>query len=653
MKKMKGLKKLLFLCSCFGFLLSSCSYEDDEYEWWPDPQVYSIRLQYNNKNIDGQFEADISMGTVAFTAKIVKDQGSTFQKVFASSNQTVAEIDQTGLTTLKSEGESIISVSAGGKSHEIVLIVTNKYATFETYDISISGGHAVDLEGNTVTSARQYTYLTLVPDVPVHKGFIDWNFSVEDVWQSGNAIKMPGEDLVVTANYADELYKLTLVGAEVIRAGEEENPLMDQIIPAVSQYDVKNIYTFAYGTEVTIKALTPPANKIFVGFDYNNIEDNRIGNEGIDELTFNMSDEESTYKSVYSTVSNNALLYDANSKFTFSGATISKIQDSSDPELKGYTGYSMTFSGNISPTKTGYTENITRSNIDTLTTFNPLTIEVLFKNESTNLDVNVELYLSYFGNLATTGVVMVPANSVVRAIMHANICIPAACSWGFAIRDNIDGGTSSDSITLKFVAGSAKTYPNGYPLTKVGENYETLNFGTTGQNNGTSLKSSSGWTAPGRFQMYDRVSGIFWSAYCSSFASQNEYIYTKVTNMPEYNPDDPNCEIYVKGLNNVNNTDEPINEFTLYFLQIPAGTSESTAAAFNPKAENAVIAGQLHIKIEKIAEVFLGKVDIIRTNASDSIYIVIAKDHIEGTDRYAFNMFMQFTFNNVFGYIDE
>ncbi len=651
--KISRLKKLLVGIFCV-VSLSSCGAEDDEQEWFPDPQVYSIRLQYNNQNIDGQFEADISMESLVFTAKIVKDQGSYFPKTFASSDTLVAEINQNGEVTLKREGETVISVSAGDKSHEIVLIVTNEYSTHTSYSLTVMGGHAVDLDGQIVTSAEQYEYLTLVPDVPTHKGFLGWNYSVENVWTSGNAIKMPASDLLVTANYEDELYKLTLVGAQVSKAGDEDDPVQDEIIPAKSIYDVKNIYHFAYGTEITIKALEAPENKLFVGFDYNNVEDNRIGDEGREEYTFTMSDEDSTYKSVYSSLSKNALHYDSAAKFTYSGATVTKIQDSSDADLKGYYGYQLDFNGTISPIKTGYTENITRTNIDTMTTFNPLTMEVLFKNENPNYSIDVELYLSYFGNLSTTGVVTVPASSTIKTYMHANICVPSACSWGFAIRDSITGATSSDQFRFKFAVGAAHTYPNGYPLTKVGSDYQLLNFDTTTITNGGYPKSTSGWGSPGRVQYHDSVGGMFWASYASTFGTRTgEYKYINIANYPSYDADKPISNIYFKALNLVNNIDEPINEFTIYVVEVPSGTSTSDPTKFNPTSEDVTVAGSLHVKLEKVNEVYLDKMEVTRTSSSTNMFLVIAKDHLEGTDRYAHNVFMQFAYNNVFGYIEE
>ncbi len=605
-------------------------------------QVYSVNLQYNGANVDGQLSVDLSMEVISLSAKILQEGNAVVE--YSSSNEKVATIDSNGMVSLLSSGETAIKATAGGKSHSIVLIVNDDYTVSASYAITVSGGVAKNANGEVVTSAKAGEYLMLVPAMPEHKDFVEWKYDRTGLWSNGNAIKMPAGDLTVTAEYTDTLYKLNLIGAVATKANLDSNPT-GSTLGGTSIENVKTVYEFAYGTTVTIMANTPASSRLFVGWDQN-IENNRVGGEGITEYTFEMAGEETTLTAVFSDISHNILpganvdsSGNSTSKFTgggFTNVTAKKITAgviegalAADPDLESLYGYSFSIPANTVGTS-ATTENILKSDLNTRENLEPQTVKVIFKNRG-NLPVTVELGYSYFGNVGSTGVVTVPAGGIVTSIFNSNIGLND-CSWSFSVRENI-GGEESNIIELDVVVAAAQTYPTGYPLLKGSDDAEYMTFGS-------SLTLKTGWKNGGsRARFNDKGAQLFVSR-ASNMSAEQASAYAKVTNLPEYDPENPTTTVYVQVLNLVNIIDNPLNNFSIMF----SSSTDAFDSTVTPLASAVV-------DVKEAGEVILLKLEIPRAADEGDIYMHFVKTVKETGMEY--NVFAQFAYNNIFGYQDE
>jgi hypothetical protein len=241
-----------------------------------------------------------------------------------------------------------------------------------------------------VTSAKAGDYITLVPAMPDHMDFINWNYSVDGIWINGNLIKMPAGDLTVTAEYTPTLYKLHLVGAVAAKANLTENP-EGTTISGSNIENVHTVYEFPYGTEITIRANDPGDKRLFVGWDQN-YENNRVGKEGITEYTFAMTGEETTLTAVFSDIKHNILpganvdsKGESTSIYTGSGlkdVTAKKITAGvidgnlyADPDLQSLYGYSFSIPCGMAGIATK-PENINKSDLNTFNDLEPKTVKV-------------------------------------------------------------------------------------------------------------------------------------------------------------------------------------------------------------------------------------------------------------------------------------
>lgn len=605
-------------------------------------QVYSVNLQYNGANVDGQLSVDLSMEVIALKANVLQD-GNVIPE-YESSNEKVATIDSNGMVCLLSSGETAIKATAGGKVHSIVLIVSDDNSASASYTITVSGGVAQNAKGEIVTSAKAGEYLTLVPAMPEHKDFVVWSYDAEGLWSNGNAIKMPASDLTVMAEYTDTLYKLNLIGAVATKANLEANP-EGTVLGGSSIENAKTVYEFAYGTTITILANTPASSRLFVGWDQN-FENNRVGGEGITEYTFEMAGEETTLTAIFSDINHNILpganvdsKGNSTSIFTgtgLPGVTAKKITAgviegalTADPDLESLYGYSFSIPANT-PGSTSSSENISKSDLNTRETLEPQTIKIIFKNRG-NLPVTVELGYSYFGNVGSTGVVTVPAGEMVTRIFNSNIGLND-CSWSFAVRENI-GGEASNIIELDVVAAAAQTYPTGYPLLKGDDDTEYMTFGG-------SLTTNTGWKSGGsRARFNDKGAQLFVSR-ASNMNAEQASAYAKVTNLPAFDPENPTTTVYVQVLNLVNNIDNPKNNFSIVF----SSSTNAFDASVTPLASAVV-------DIKEAGQVVLLKLEIPRAENEGDIYMHFVKNVKEVGMEY--NVFAQFAYNNAFGYQDE
>ena len=503
------------------------------------------------------------MGTVQLTAQVDKDEQADGTVTFTSSNPDIADVNNAGLVTLKSAGETVITATVDDESCYIVIVVTSQALIGDSYNITVSGGVAKNAEGEIITSAIAGEYVTLVPTMPEHKDFVEWNFNTEtDLWLNGNIFKMPNESLVINAEYVDTLYQLTMIGGTVIKANGVNNP-EGEFAGGTSVETQKMNYKFTYGTELIVEANNSSTSRMFVGWDLDELN-NRVGEEGISKFAFEMIGSEMKLTAVFSDVIEN-ILPGANSTSAFVGTGLTDVTSkkiiagvvegasTSDEDLKSLYGYSLTIPANHEGTTTS-PENIQKSDLNTMDDFEPKTVKIIFKNKG-NYDVKVELGYSYFGNYGSTGVVTIGAKSVVTKVFNSNIGLND-CSWSFAIREKINGN-AGETIQLDMVAAAAKTYPEGYPLLqKTNANY--LNFDKA-------LTLASGWGATGRRVVNNNLGAQLFVSRANQVKVAPAIANAKVTNIPTFDSDNPVTSIYVQVLNLVNQSENPYNKFTIVF----------------------------------------------------------------------------------------
>ena len=113
----------------------------------------------------------------------------------------------------------------------------------------------------------------------------------------------------------------------------------------------------------------------------------------------------------------------------------------------------------------------------------------------------------------------------------------------------------------------------------------------------------------------------------------------KITNMPEYDPENPYTTVYARVINNATS-----GNFLSQF-DICISTVKDARVADVPCAT---------VVYEKIGEVVLAKITIPRTANDGDFYLAVRKNTVEGTDSYyPHNFSMVLAYNNVFGYEEE
>lgn len=164
-----------------------------------DPKVHSVVLRYNEANIGGTLEADLSLGTVRIVASVTKDEGADGTVTFRSGTPSVASISSDGLVTLHSAGETVITAQAGGKRQDFVLVVTDEFGEEETFTITVSGGTS------GVTEAAAGDYVTVTPAPDDDKVFVRWEWDDAISAIYGNTFVMPAADVSISAVFTDKL----------------------------------------------------------------------------------------------------------------------------------------------------------------------------------------------------------------------------------------------------------------------------------------------------------------------------------------------------------------------------------------------------------------------------------------------------------------
>lgn len=628
-----ALSMLLLVCM---FMLTSCG-DNNSAITPPAPEykVYSVTLKYNNVNVDGIINVDLSMKEIQLTATVRKDSKADGTVHYSSLNNSVATVDQNGKVTLHAKGEAVISARAGDKMHSIIVNVGNDYSENNTYTITVIGGTA------SVTAAAPGEYVTITPVIPDHKEFSRWNYSVRGVLTNGNSFRMPEEDLVITAEYVDKLYTLNVVGASTIITSEGEE-LVGEVIDNLkkgnrAEYNVVS-YSVKYGTELKVKALPDPNGMVFVGWDAG-VVNNRVGEMGVKEYSFTMPGETYTIWANYSTL-NTQVLTKNPSNYWNAGQGSKAITngtpsgEENDPDLEGLSGYRLTFTAGERGI-TDFPENIASScNIDTVAEGSNA-LKVILKNHG-DFDVTLEIYATYNGNIATSGHITVPAHSTVTKFFKAGLGINLP--WmGIALRETI-GGTSADgTFNVDVVLGAAPMYPEGDPLIKPSGKAELVKIDTS---------TNKTYVTDVKFKYNEQYGYLTFATYGAllnkgGLSETNPAAsVVKITNMPEYDPENPYTTVYVRVINNATSGD------FLSIFDVCVGTDADPRFGKNTYCKTVV-----H---EKIGDVVVVAITVPRTANDGPFYFSIVKRTLEGTDTYyPHNFSLVLAYNNVFGYEEE
>ena len=598
-------------------------------------KVYSVTVKYEGKTVDGILNVDVSMKEIQLSADVRKDSKADGTVSYSSMNEGVATVDQNGKVTLLSKGETVITASAGDKSHSIIVRVGNDFGNEKTYTITVIGGTA------TVTAAAPGEYVTLTPAIPEHKDFTRWNYSVQGVLTNGNIFRMPEQDIVITAEYTDKLYTLNLIGAATI-VTEEGETLEGEVVGNTkdgsrAEYNIVS-YKVKYGVGLTVQALPDPSGMVFVGWDAGAVN-NRVGEMGVMEYSFTMPGETYTVWANYSTLRTQVLTKNP-SNYWNAGQGSKVITDGTpsgeakDPDLEGLSGYRLTFTAGEKG-RTDFPENINNScYIDTVAE-GTNALKVIFKNHG-DYDVTLEIYATYNGNIATSGHIKVPAHSTVTKFFKAGLGINLP--WmGIALRENIAGTSANGTFNVDVVLGAAPMYPDGDPLIKPSGKAELVKIDTT---------TNKTFVTDVKFKYNEKYGYLTFATYGALLnkggltASNPAASVVKITNMPDYDPDNPYTTIYVRAINNATSGD------FLSQFDVCVGTDADPRFGSNTYCKTVV-----H---EKIGDVVVVAITVPRTENDGPFYFSIVKRTLEGTDTYyPHNFSLVLAYNNVFGYEEE
>ena len=636
-RKSKLLAFLLSAALVLGTVsgLVGCVTDDGPTVEKPDPvyKVYSVTLRYNDANVDGgTINVDLSAGSIQLGANVRKDEAADGTVTYSSSDPAIATIDATGKVTLLAEGETIISAAAGGKSHQVVLVVSDDYQTSESHTITVNGGTA------SATSAKAGDYVTLSATIPAHMDFIEWQFDGEDtIWTNGNVFRMPDRDIVITADFDEMLYTLNVVGASVSKADEVTDPEGEDggntEGGTSADFDM-TVYKFSYETEISLEAIEAPEGKMFIGWDYGTVN-NRVGETGDPEYgPFAMPDSALTVWAVFSDLQTKVW---TTYSVPYGGKAIddgTPSGDFNDPDLEGLSGYRFT----ISPTQSAsvdYPENIQGSDFTT-SDGQTKTLKAILKNHHETLPVTIELYITYYGNLVSSGNITVGPGETITHYFQAGLGIDDPW-WGMEVREDVGGSSADGNIELDVVLGAAATYPSGDRLLQVSGDAEYVQLGAY-DNNGSS------WEMGARPKVIFNELGLSNIAiYGGNFNNVPDgYISAPIQNMPAYDPENPTTTVYIRLINNVTNQQEPLT--TLAFA---IGTDNNPIDGEGDQFDRTE-----DVTITKIGETMLLKLEVKRT-ADDGgrFYFSIIKPKIDVNDSYwGHNFCVQLTFNNVMGY---
>ena len=633
------LSVLMLVCM---LMLGSCDGGDTGPTVNPPEAVYkvhSVAIKYKDATVEGTLTVDISEKEINVSANVQADSKADKTVTYTSSNTDVATIDQDGKITLVGEGETAIRAQAGNKTHTIILIVNDTFTEKESFTITVNGGYASmnDEAGQPVrvTKAAPGEWVNLNAIIPEHQDFQRWSFSVRGVATNGNLFKMPEEDVVITAEYAAKLYQLNLVGVGKVYANGEE--LVGEIVGNTkdgkeTEYDIVS-YGVPFNAELELTAMDAPAGKIFVGWDQGTIN-NRVGEMGVPTHSFDMPGENYTVWAHFSDITTTVLATNPSKYWdTSRGSKVisngSPADEAKDADLQGLSGYRLTMSYSES-VEINYPENIAAEcNLDTITE-GTHTMKAIFKNRG-NADITIELYATFYGNICSSGHVVVPANSTVVTYFTGGLGINKP--WmGIALRA-IDSKGNSGTFNVDVVLGAAPMYPEGDPLLKTTGKAELVEV-----NMSTDSKTAYGWG--NRPFLYNTKNGVLtYAIYGAQFSGNVPAARSvQITNMPDYDPENPYTTIYARVINNATS-----DQTGLSIFDVCVGTDKDPRGGSNTYHAT--------VTHEKIGDVMLIKIVVPRTANDGPFYLSIRKTTVEGTGTYyPHNFSMVVAYNNVFGY---
>ena len=618
-----------FLCIAAMGTLSGCSFGNTDtppvtYE--PpakNPEVRSLTITYNGETVVGMLSTDISRAELSLSATVQKDEGASGTLTFSSSLPEVATIDNNGKVELLSVGETVITASFGGVNSSIVLVVTNMNTG--RYSITVNGGKA------DVSGAMEGDIVTMTPHIPAHKEFVDWSFAESETavtWISGNSFKMPAGDVYVVAQFTDMLYTLQLVGAKVTSDGSE-NVATGTVVgyegDRLPEYAITE-YKYAYDTPLTISAADTPDGMMFVGWDYNTVNNRLEEEEVISGIT--MPDETTTYWANFSPINSTKILTATPSFRTWTSSLIDDVE-----ELEGLSGISVTIPAGQAA-MTGYNEAIQGSVFSTVSKPSQA-VRVLFRNRGAQ-PVSIEIYASDNGNRATTGVVTVPAGETVSKTFIALLGINNPW-WGISVRESLN--SADGAVPLDIVLGCADAYPKGDKTLAVTA--------------GTQLVKGSGFTFhQGKMNMYmDNSKGWVRAA---QFQHSTNYINlpvvasTRLTNLPTYNSDDPYITLYMRMTHQTQGHDY---HYTFTFGTDAVPVDEDGNLKSGTK--------KIDVTVSYYGETKLFAIRLPRTGTENYYFGVIKNYDTEdgtpptGAQQMAVNFSMVLTYNNGIGFTGE
>lgn len=581
-----------------------------------DEQVRNIVIEYNEERIvSGIISTDLSAETIKISANVTKTSDNVDGSVvFESSDNSIATIDQNGLITLVSEGEVIITAKAGDKAHSIVLVIGNTLAPKPTaHVITIIGGRS------DKTSAAEGEYVTLIPEIPEHKKFIRWDFYIQDeivsgVELNGNVFEMMPNDVLIKAVYEDMLYKLNVINGFVV--GNQDYDVVDNM----------KVYEYKYGSEFSIMTDEADEDKMFVGWDYQ-VKNNRHGQLGEKVLTnVVMPGENLTIWAVYSEKSDMGFPTASNS-FPYNGSGFKIItngipeDEESDEDLQGMSGarFAITSFSTVLPEGDYSEENITGSNLQNGEK-GSYTLRALFKNHHQTASVTGEFYATYYGTRTTTGVVTVPANSVVEVYFTADLGFNNP--WmGFILRKAPEISTS-DVILLDMVVEKAPTYPEGDRQFEITGNAKWVNIGN--------YSTNTGW--PREKIVINQAGMSMMAVYGGNFEDTNAYTSAIIQNLPALEENELTTKVYFR----VINTNQNKGTFRFVFSTDSNVTDVNARLAY----KDFVIEGY---------EVLTFAIEVPRNESAENIYFGMVKHVMDSSDvLYGHNFVMQMAYNNIF-----
>lgn len=630
----------------------------------PEDKVVSVFIVYDGSRVtNGIVSVDITEKSVALSAEVKVSGDADDEVMFASSNPDVAEINATGEVTLKTEGETFITAAAGDKKHKIVLIVTDEFSPAEDeYSVSVYGGTA------SAESAKEGEQIFLTADTDTfaaeHQSFVKWEYlyadssePIEDLWLNGNSFRMPAADIVIRAVLEDMLYTLNVVDGTIKTATKDGEPVEAK---GTTDGDT-TVYRLPYETNVTVQANDEKDGEMFVGWDYE-VKKNRKGAPGQTEYSFKMPDETLTVFGIFSKA--NELIFGSGA-FSNDSKRISKGlvsgESAADPDLEGMSGFRFGFGANKSANNDDYSaENLTGVNVFSTLRFGSQTVKVIFKNHSENQTLKLEFYAISYSTIATTGVVTVAPNTVEEKIFVA----PAGFhnpSFALVLRESLTG-SSDDVVYLDVVYETADTYEGRDPqFNVIDAEYAKLESRKpsvpdypaetgirpdcylSGPTVNSSPEAPTGVNFGGRKNVnndYGITNLITRDSYID-WTKGTPYLTAKYSNLPEYDPENPNVSVYFRVINTNNNVGT---------FDFGIGTME------NPMDD----ANRVSIELElQPNEVKLFGLTLSR-NETDDVYFTIIKRINDQTGsatnsniHYDHNLIIQMMYNNKLGVQDE